>query len=185
MKRKIIFPDETETENAERGNDKENGNAQANTGLSENAERPNTAEKNPVEEVDDLLNQYAEKLPDFEIPERKKRKKKLIEPSTPDEHSFVIPGRTFVVLSDMVVCSAFGFIDRMTNKNPIDIQLMRVQEQQIKDLEELGAAASKELFKGRSALEVFALSLLAIQFTNYFTLRQLEEIKNRQNKKPQ
>lgn len=180
-----IFNDE---EQSTKSDDSQNGNSETNPALSENVERTEESEGSAAEkqadgikDINDLLNQYSEEIPDFDLPERKKRGRKPKTESAPGEYNYVIPGKTFVVISDMVVCSAFGFIDRLTNKNPIDTTLMRLRDQQIADLEELGAAASKELFKGRNALEVFAISLCTIQLTNYITLRQFDEL-NRKKK---
>lgn len=146
-------------------------------------------QKELLSDVDNILNNlndYQSAVPENELPEIKKRRRRtklemqqgggVAQPA--GEQGFVIPGSLFVTVNDMVFSSAFGFIDSLASKRPIDPAILRLSEQQIKDLTPIADAAIKQMKLSSDPVTVFYGSLAAIYLTNYLTIKQIQKIQN-------
>lgn len=148
-----------------------------------------TETKNPLESSNELLKSlsgYTSELPTSELSEVKKRSRRTKEQMTtgaPPQQVILIPPSLFTTVCDHVVTGAFGWLDTLISKDPIDTSVMRLTDKQIKDLDPLAEAVIKELKISDRPIEAFVYSLLAIHTMNYMTLKQLAKIEKMKTKK--
>lgn len=119
--------------------------------------------------IEEILAQYSEPV------EKKKRgrksKAKIVEESEP----LTIPGELIIHVSDNIAVGCIGFVDNMFSKNPIDPQLLALNDTQKLQLLPAANGVSKELSKHIKANPItsFFAMLGSMYFANYLIIRSL------------
>ncbi len=159
----------TETEPSNQSIDNRNAENDAESTFAESQAKTESPATTDEIDVDALLNEY--------VPKKKRGRK----PKEEEKSPLLIPGELLIHVTDNIAVGLIGYADTLFTKNPIDVQLLALREEQKQKLVPAANEAIRAMNLQGNPIAVFFAMMGSMYISNYMIIRTLMKQSEKQS----